>query len=241
MFENLQERLEGAIKTLKGQGQITEINVATTIKEIRRALVDADVNYKIAKEFTDTVKDEAMGANVLTSVSPGQLMIKIVSDELTKLMGGTAAEINLKGSPSIILISGLQGSGKTTFTHKLAHYLKTKKGRSPLMVACDIYRPAAIDQLKVLGQAIGIPVYSEVENKNAVQIAKNALEYAKVQGYNTIIIDTAGRLAIDEEMMKEIEVVLPQEICDGEYEFKSSIDEEYTKGIVCLYEEKASK
>jgi signal recognition particle subunit SRP54 len=207
MFENLQERLEGAIKTLKGQGQITEINVATTIKEIRRALVDADVNYKIAKEFTDTVKDEAMGANVLTSVSPGQLMIKIVSDELTKLMGGTAAEINLKGSPSIILISGLQGSGKTTFTHKLAHYLKTKKGRSPLMVACDIYRPAAIDQLKVLGQAIGIPVYSEVENKNAVQIAKNALEYAKVQGYNTIIIDTAGRLAIDEEMMKEIEQV----------------------------------
>jgi len=207
MFENLQERLEGAIKTLKGQGQITEINVATTIKEIRRALVDADVNYKIAKEFTDTVKDEAMGANVLTSVSPGQLMIKIVSDELTKLMGGTASEINIKGSPVIILIAGLQGSGKTTFTHKLAHYLKTKKGRSPLMVACDIYRPAAIDQLKVLGQAIGIPVYSEVDNKNAVEIAKNALDYAKVQGYNTIIIDTAGRLAIDEEMMKEIEQV----------------------------------
>ncbi len=207
MFENLQERLEGAIKTLKGQGQITEINVAATIKEIRRALVDADVNYKIAKEFTDTVKDEAMGANVLTSVSPGQLMIKIVSDELTKLMGGTASEINIKGNPVIILIAGLQGSGKTTFTHKLAHYLKTKKGRSPLMVACDIYRPAAIDQLKVLGQAIGIPVYSEVDNKNAVQIAKNALDYAKVQGYNTIIIDTAGRLAIDEEMMKEIEQV----------------------------------
>lgn len=207
MFENLQERLEGAIKTLKGQGQITEINVATTIKEIRRALVDADVNYKIAKEFTDKVKDEAMGANVLTSVSPGQLMIKIVSDELTKLMGGTASEINIKGSPVIILIAGLQGSGKTTFTHKLAHYLKTKKGRSPLMVACDIYRPAAIDQLKVLGQAIGIPVYSEVDNKNAVEIAKNALDYAKVQGYNTIIIDTAGRLAIDEEMMKEIEQV----------------------------------
>ena len=207
MFENLQERLEGAIKTLKGQGQITEINVATTIKEIRRALVDADVNYKIAKEFTDTVKDAAMGANVLTSVSPGQLMIKIVNDELTKLMGGTATEINIKGSPAIILIAGLQGSGKTTFTHKLAHYLKTKKGRSPLMVACDIYRPAAIDQLKVLGQAIGIPVYSEVDNKNAVQIAKNALDFAKVQGYNTIIIDTAGRLAIDEEMMKEIEQV----------------------------------
>jgi signal recognition particle subunit SRP54 len=153
------------------------------------------------------VKDEAMGANVLTSVSPGQLMIKIVSDELTKLMGGTASEINIKGSPVIILIAGLQGSGKTTFTHKLAHYLKTKKGRSPLMVACDIYRPAAIDQLKVLGQAIGIPVYSEVDNKNAVEIAKNALDYAKVQGYNTIIIDTAGRLAIDEEMMKEIEQV----------------------------------
>lgn len=207
MFENLQERLEGAIKTLRGQGQITEINVASTIKEIRRALVDADVNYKIAKEFTDTVKDEAMGANVLTSVSPGQLMIKIVSDELTKLMGGTASEINIKGNPVIILIAGLQGSGKTTFTHKLAHYLKTKKGRSPLMVACDIYRPAAIDQLRVLGQAIGIPVYSEVDNKNAVQIAKNALDYAKVQGYNTIIIDTAGRLAIDEEMMNEIEQV----------------------------------
>ncbi|MEI6312878.1 MAG: signal recognition particle protein [Bacteroidota bacterium] len=207
MFENLQDKLEGAFKTLKGQGKITEINIASTVKEIRRALVDADVNYKIAKEFTDKVKEEALGQNVLTAVSPSQLMVKIVNDELIKLMGGTAVDVNLKGNPTIILISGLQGSGKTTFTHKLAHFLKTKKGKSPLMVACDIYRPAAIDQLKVLGEAIGIPVYSEADNKNAVQIAKNALDFAKVQGYNTVIIDTAGRLAIDEEMMKEIENV----------------------------------
>ena len=207
MFENLQDKLDSAFKTLKGQGKITEINIASTVKEIRRALVDADVNYKIAKEFTDKVKEEALGQNVLTAVSPSQLMVKIVNDELIKLMGGAAVEVNLKGNPTIILISGLQGSGKTTFTHKLAHFLKTKKGKSPLMVACDIYRPAAIDQLKVLGEAIGIPVYSEPENKNAVQIAKNALDFAKVQGYNTVIIDTAGRLAIDEEMMKEIENV----------------------------------
>lgn len=207
MFENLQDKLDSAFKTLKGQGKITEINIASTVKEIRRALVDADVNYKIAKEFTDKVKEEAMGQNVLTAVSPSQLMVKIVNDELIKLMGGQAIDINLKGSPTIILIAGLQGSGKTTFTHKLANFLKTKKGKSPLMVACDIYRPAAIDQLKVLGQAIGIPVYSEVENKNAVQIAKNAIDFAKVQGYNTVIIDTAGRLAIDDEMMKEIENV----------------------------------
>jgi signal recognition particle subunit SRP54 len=207
MFENLQDKLDSAFKTLKGQGKITEINVAATIKEIRRALVDADVNYKIAKEFTDKVKEEAMGQNVLTAVSPSQLMVKIVNDELIKLMGGSVSEINLKGNPTIILIAGLQGSGKTTFTHKLAHFLKTKKGKNPLMVACDIYRPAAIDQLIVLGKAIDIPVYSEIENKNAVQIAKNALEHAKVHGYNTIIIDTAGRLAIDEEMMKEIEQV----------------------------------
>jgi signal recognition particle subunit SRP54 len=207
MFENLQDKLDSAFKTLKGQGKITEINVAATIKEIRRALVDADVNYKIAKEFTDKVKEEAMGQNVLTAVSPSQLMVKIVNDELINLMGGSVSEINLKGNPTIILIAGLQGSGKTTFTHKLAHFLKTKKGKNPLMVACDIYRPAAIDQLIVLGKAIDIPVYSEIENKNAVQIAKNALEHAKVHGYNTIIIDTAGRLAIDEEMMKEIEQV----------------------------------
>lgn len=207
MFENLQDKLDSAFKTLKGQGKITEINIASTVKEIRRALVDADVNYKIAKEFTDKVKEEALGQNVLTAVSPSQLMVKIVNDELIKLMGGAAVEVNLKGNPTIILISGLQGSGKTTFTHKLAHFLKTKKGKNPLMVACDIYRPAAIDQLKVLGEAIGIPVYSEPENKNAVQIAKNALDFAKVQGYNTVIIDTAGRLAIDEEMMKEIENV----------------------------------
>ena len=176
MFENLQDKLDSAFKTLKGQGKITEINVAATIKEIRRALVDADVNYKIAKEFTDKVKEEAMGQNVLTAVSPSQLMVKIVNDELINLMGGSVSEINLKGNPTIILIAGLQGSGKTTFTHKLAHFLKTKKGKNPLMVACDIYRPAAIDQLIVLGKAIDIPVYSEIENKNAVQIAKNALE-----------------------------------------------------------------
>lgn len=207
MFENLQERLEGALKTLKGQGKITEINIAATVKEIRRALVDADVNYKIAKEFTDKVKDKAMGENVITSVSPGQLMVKIVNDELIELMGGMSMDINLKGSPSVVLISGLQGSGKTTFTHKLAHFLKTKKGRSPLMVACDIYRPAAIEQLKVLGKVIDVPVYTEDGNMNAVQIAKNAIEHAKVHGFNTVIIDTAGRLAVDEEMMKEIEQV----------------------------------
>lgn len=207
MFENLSERLEGAFKSLKGQSKITELNIATTIKEIRRALVEADVNYKIAKEFTDQVRDKAMGENVLLSVSPGQQMVKIVKDELTELMGGSAAELNVSKNPSIILISGLQGSGKTTFTHKLANYLKTKKGKNPMMVAADIYRPAAIDQLKVLGQAINIPVYSEEGNKNAVQIAQNALTYAKQHNHNVIIIDTAGRLAVDEQMMQEIENV----------------------------------
>jgi signal recognition particle subunit SRP54 len=207
MFQNLQDKLEGAFKTLKGQGSITEINVATTVKEIRRALVDADVNYKIAKEFTDKVKNEAMGQNVLTSVSPGQLMVKIVKDELTSLMGGEAAEFNIKGNPAVILISGLQGSGKTTFTHKLAHYLKTQKGKNPLMVAGDVYRPAAIDQLKTLGDGIGIPVYFDMENKNPVEIAQKGIEHAKAQGYNVVIVDTAGRLAVDEAMMNEIAAV----------------------------------
>ena len=198
MFQNLQEKLEGAFKSLKGQGAITELNVATTIKEIRRALVDADVNYKIAKEFTDKVKEEALGQNVLTAVSPGQLMTKIVKDQLTELMGGEAAEFSLDSSPAVILIAGLQGSGKTTFTHKLAHYLKDKQKKRPMMVAGDVYRPAAIDQLKTLGESIGIPVYAEEENKQPVEIAKSAIEYAKANNYDVVIVDTAGRLAVDE-------------------------------------------
>ena len=208
MFQNLQEKLEGAFKSLKGQGSITELNVATTIKEIRRALVDADLNYKIAKEFTDKVKDEAMGQNVLTAVSPGQLMTKIVKDNLTELMGGEAATFELSSSPAIVLIAGLQGSGKTTFTHKLAHYLKDKQKKNPMMVAGDVYRPAAIDQLKTLGESIGIHVYAEEENKNPVEIARKAIEYAKENGYDVVIIDTAGRLAVDEQMMNEIAAVI---------------------------------
>ncbi|MBK9792628.1 MAG: signal recognition particle protein [Sphingobacteriales bacterium] len=215
MFENLQDKLEGAFKNLKGQGKLTELNIAATVKDIRRALVDADVNYKIAKEFTDTIKDKAMGQNVLTSVSPGQLMVKIVSDELTQLMGGTATEINIKGSPAVILISGLQGSGKTTFSGKLANHVKTKLNKTPLLVACDVYRPAAVDQLKVLGEQIGVEVYSEPENKNPVSIAQNAIAYAKQKGQNVVIVDTAGRLAVDEEMMNEIynvkQAIQPQE------------------------------
>lgn len=216
MFENLSEKLERSFKLLKGQGKITEINVAETMKEVRRALLDADVNYKTAKEFTDTVKARALGQNVLTAVSPGQLMVKIAHDELVTLMGGSASEINIKGSPAVILLSGLQGSGKTTFSSKLASYLKNKKGKNPLLVACDVYRPAAIDQLHVLGEAIGVPVYSDKENKNAVQIAENAIKHAKQNGNNIVIIDTAGRLAVDEEMMNEIarvkEAVKPDEI-----------------------------
>ncbi len=204
MFENLSERLEGALKQLKGEGRINEINIATTVKEIRRALVDADVNFKIAKEFTDKVKDKAMGEKVLTAVSPGQLMVKIVKDELAELMGGSEAEIDLNGKPTVILIAGLQGSGKTTFSGKLANFLKTKKGRNPLLVAADIYRPAAIDQLKVLGEQIKVPVYSEPDNKDAVSIAQNALAEAKKNGNSIVIIDTAGRLAIDEAMMAEV-------------------------------------
>lgn len=215
MFENLQDRLDSAFKNIKGQGKITDLNIASTIKEIRRALVDADVNYKIAKEFTDKIKDTAMGEKVLTSVSPGQLMVKIVSDELTELMGGNVEEINIKGNPSVVLIAGLQGSGKTTFSGKLALHLKTKLKRTPLLVACDVYRPAAIDQLKVLGEQIKVEVYSEPENKNPVDIAKNAIAYAKTKGYNVVVVDTAGRLAVDEQMMNEIaqvkEAIQPQE------------------------------
>jgi signal recognition particle subunit SRP54 len=204
MFENLQERLEGAFKTLKGQGRITDINVAETIKEIRRALVDADVNYKIAKDFTDTVREKAMGAGVLTAVSPGQMITKIMHDELTTLMGGKEADFNIKGSPAIILIAGLQGSGKTTFTHKLANYLKTKKFKRPLMVAGDVYRPAAVDQLIVLGEKINVPVYFDKDSKDPVAIALAGIAKAKADGCDVVIIDTAGRLAVDEEMMKEI-------------------------------------
>lgn len=207
MFESLSEKLERSFKMLKGQGQITEINVAETMKEIRRSLLDADVNYKIAKEFTDSVKEKALGANVLTAVSPGQLLVKITHDELAALMGGQAEEINLSGKPAVILMAGLQGSGKTTHSGKLARFLKTKRGRQVLLVACDVYRPAAIDQLEVVGQQVGVEVYTERDNKNPVQIAKNAVNYARGKGINTVIVDTAGRLAIDEEMMNEIEAI----------------------------------
>ncbi|MGM0945023.1 MAG: signal recognition particle protein [Bacteroidota bacterium] len=206
MFDNLSLKLDRAFKTLKGTGKITEINVATTVKEIRRALIDADVNYKVAKEVTDKIKTEALGRDVLISVSPGQLLVKITQEELTKLMGGTKAEIKLSGEPAVVLISGLQGSGKTTFTGKLGSYLK-KQGRQVLLVACDIYRPAAIDQLKVLGEQIGVEVYAEPENKNAIEIANNAIAYAKKTGKKTVVVDTAGRLAVDEQMMNEIEAL----------------------------------
>ncbi len=204
MFENLTEKFERAFKVLKGQGQISEINVAETLKEVRRALLDADVNFRTAKEFTKTVKEKAIGQNVLTSISPGQLMIKICHEELVNLMGGNEVDINIKGNPGIILMSGLQGSGKTTFTGKLGNYLKNKKGKNPLLVACDVYRPAAIDQLHVLGEQLGIEVYSNREEKNPVKIAEEAVQFAKSKGYNVVIIDTAGRLAVDEKMMSEI-------------------------------------
>jgi signal recognition particle subunit SRP54 len=204
MFENLSSKLEKAFKTLKGQGRITEINVAETVKEIRKALLDADVNYKIAKEFTDRVKVTALGQDVLTSVSPGQLMVKIMNDELTGLLGGETIDINLSGTPNIILIAGLQGSGKTTFTGKLAHHLKTKRNRNVMLAACDVYRPAAIDQLKVLAEQVGVPAYTDYESKNPVAIAQAAVAHAKANGFNTIIIDTAGRLSVDEQMMDEI-------------------------------------
>ena len=206
MFDNLSSKLDKAIKTLKGQGSISEINVAATIKEIRRALVDADVNYKVAKEVTDKIKEEAMGRDVLTTVSPGQLMVKIVYDELTLLMGGEKKDITIKGDPAVVLLSGLQGSGKTTFAGKLASFIK-KQNRNVLLVACDVYRPAAIDQLKVLGEQIGVEVYSEPENKNPVEISQKAIAYAKQNNKKVVIIDTAGRLAVDEQMMREIEAV----------------------------------
>ncbi|MFD1315767.1 signal recognition particle protein [Namhaeicola litoreus] len=215
MFNNLSDKLDKAFHVLKGHGSITEINVAETLKEVRRALLDADVNYKIAKDFTAKVKDEAIGQDVLTTLNPGQLMVKIVKDELAQLMGGEASGINLSGNPSIILMSGLQGSGKTTFSGKLALFLKNKKSKQPLLVACDVYRPAAINQLKVVGEQIGVEVYTEEDNKNPVEIAQNAIKYAKANGKNTVIIDTAGRLAVDEEMMNEIsnihKAIQPQE------------------------------
>ena len=205
MFESLNERLDSAFKLIKGENKLTELNIAQAIKDIRRALVEADVNYKIAKEFTDKIKDRALGTeNVLKNVRPGELMIKIVNDELTQLMGGQTAGINLKGNPSVILVAGLQGSGKTTFTGKIAHYLKTKRGKRPMVVACDVYRPAAIDQLTVLAEQVGVPIYKEIENKNPVQIALNAIVEAKKQNCDVVIVDTAGRLAVDEEMMTEI-------------------------------------
>ena len=207
MFENLSERLEKSFKILKGQGKITEINVAETLKEERRSLLDADVNYKIAKEFTNTVKEKALGMNVLTAVKPGQMMVKIVHDELIQLMGGTHVDINIKGNPAVILMSGLQGSGKTTFSGKLANLLKTKRGKHPLLVACDVYRPAAIEQLKVLGEQIQVPVYSDETTKDPVRIALDAIKQAKAKGYDVVIVDTAGRLAIDEQMMNEIAAI----------------------------------
>lgn len=216
MFESLSERLDSAFKQIKGEGRINELNIANTVKDIRRALVDADVNYKIAKEFTDTVKAKALGEKVLTAVSPGQLMVKIVKDELAELMGGSESEFDITGNPAVILIAGLQGSGKTTFSGKLANYLKTKKGKSPLLVAADIYRPAAIDQLKILGEQINVEVYSEPENKDAAAIARNAIKEARSRNKNVVIVDTAGRLAVDETMMQEVEgiknAVKPQEI-----------------------------
>lgn len=220
MFENLSERLEKSFQILKGQGKITEINVAETLKEVRRSLLDADVNYKIAKEFTNTVKEKALGMNVLTAVKPGQMMVKIVHDELIQLMGGTNVDINIKGNPAVILMSGLQGSGKTTFSGKLANLLKTKRGKNPLLVACDVYRPAAIEQLKVLGEQIGVPVYSEIGNNDPVKIALNALKEARATGKDVVIVDTAGRLAIDEQMMNEIEAI------------KKAIDPEETLFVV---------
>ncbi|PHX74994.1 MAG: signal recognition particle protein [Chitinophagaceae bacterium] len=216
MFENLSERIASAFKQIKGEGRITDLNIANTIKDIRKALLDADVNFKIAKEFTDKVKEKAVGQKVLTALSPGQLMVKIVQDELTDLMGGSISEFQINGNPAIILIAGLQGSGKTTFSGKLANYLKNQKGKSPLLVAADVYRPAAIDQLTVLGGQIGVDVYSEPENKDPKSIAENALKYAKSNNKNIVIIDTAGRLAVDEVMMNEVaglkESLKPQEI-----------------------------
>ncbi|MBQ7495362.1 MAG: signal recognition particle protein [Bacteroidaceae bacterium] len=207
MFENLSERLERSFKILKGEGKITEINVAETLKDVRRALLDADVNYKVAKQFTDTVKEKALGQNVLTAVKPQQMMVKIVHDELALLMGGETADLNLKGHPAVILMAGLNGAGKTTFAGKLANMLKTKRQRKPLLAACDVYRPAAVEQLRVLGEQIGVPVYMELDNQDPVQIALNAIHEAKAKSYDVVIVDTAGRLAIDEKLMQEIAAI----------------------------------
>ena len=216
MFDNLSERLERSFKILKGEGKITEINVAETLKDVRKALLDADVNYKVAKRFTDTVKEKALGQNVLSAVKPGQLMVKIVHDELALLMGSQAADINLTSKPAVILMAGLQGSGKTTFSGKLARMLKSKRSRRPLLVACDVYRPAAIEQLRVLAEQIGVPMYCELDSKDPVQIARHAIDEARAKGYDTVIIDTAGRLAVDEQMMQEIaaikQAIQPDEI-----------------------------
>ena len=216
MFENLSERLERSFKILKGQGQITEINVAETLKDVRKALLDADVNYKTAKQFTEDVKEKAIGMNVLTALNPNQVMVKVVHDELAVLMGGTNEEVNIKGAPAVILMSGLQGSGKTTFAGKLANLLKTKKGKKPLLVACDVYRPAAIEQLKILGEQINVPVFFDETERNPVSIAEKAIKHAKQNGYDLVIVDTAGRLAVDEQMMNEIAAIKkaidPQEI-----------------------------
>ncbi|KAA6342376.1 Signal recognition particle protein [termite gut metagenome] len=216
MFDNLSERLERSFKILKGEGRITEVNVAEILKDVRKALLNADVNYKVAKTFTDTVKEKALGQNVLTAVKPSQLMIKIVHNELTQLMGGETAEINIKGQPAVILMSGLQGSGKTTFSGKLARMLKTKRGKKPLLVACDVYRPAAIEQLRILAEQIDVPIYSEPDSRDPVAIARNAVKHAKIKGNDLVIVDTAGRLAIDEQMMGEIaaikEAITPNEI-----------------------------
>ena len=220
MFDNLSERLERSFKILKGEGKITEINVAETLKDVRKALLDADVNYKVAKGFTDTVKEKALGQNVLTAVKPSQLMVKIVHDELTQLMGGETVEIDTKGQPAVILMSGLQGSGKTTFSGKLARMLKTKKNKRPLLVACDVYRPAAIEQLRVLAEQIDVPMYSEIDSKDPVAIAQNAIKEARAKGYDLVIVDTAGRLAVDEQMMNEIAAI------------KKAIDPEETLFVV---------
>jgi signal recognition particle subunit SRP54 len=216
MFDSLSDKLERAFKVLKGQGKITEINVAETLKEVRKALLDADVNFKVAKQFTDTIKEKALGQNVLTSISPNQLLVKITHDELTALMGGETKDIKLTGSPTVILMSGLQGSGKTTFSGKLANHLKNKRGKKPLLIACDVYRPAAVDQLHVLGEQLGIEVYSDKSSTNPIDIATKGIQQAKANGNSVVIIDTAGRLAVDEAMMDEIErlkkAVSPHEI-----------------------------
>jgi signal recognition particle subunit FFH/SRP54 (srp54) len=216
MFENLSEKLERSFKIFKGEGKITELNIAETLKDVRKALLDADVNYKVAKQFTDNIKQKALGQNVLTAVKPGQMMVKIVHDELTELMGGESTDVSIKGNPAVILMAGLQGSGKTTFSGKLANLLKTKRGKNPLLIAGDVYRPAAINQLQVLGEQIGVAVYTEPGNNNPVKIAENGIKHAKSNGYDLVIVDTAGRLAIDEQMMNEIAAIKKGYLATGD-------------------------